>query len=146
MSLGQRAYDLLRGYVNTEWDRIHRAEDDDPAAKELAESLTQPSPLKSSTVKSTSLIEGTGPSTQSTPEERNDLARRILGVSGDAGFSDVRHAYERINRRADPANFPENSPEARQAAQIQKRVQWAFAVLGETFDCTEKRFQSLEIE
>ena len=145
MSAGRRAYDLLRGYVNTEWDRIHKVEDDDPAARELAESLQQPSPR----IHSTSVKPEPGLSTQGpaqTPEEKCDLARRILGLEGEVGFSEVRHAYERINRRADPANFPENSPEAKQAAQIQRRVQWAYAVLSETFDCTEKRFQSLEIE
>ena len=144
MSTGRRAYDLLRGYVNTEWDRIHRVEDD-PASKELAESLLKPNPIKSTSTPKGETTTEPGPSAQS-PEERCDLARRILGVEGTTKYIEVRRAYERINRRADPSRFPDGTPESRQAAQIQKRVQWAYAVLCETFDTTEKRFQSLEIE
>jgi hypothetical protein len=140
MSLGRRAYDLLRGYVNTEWDRIHEVEDD-PASLELAQSLANPSPKPAGEQPKPE----PGPIAQ-TQEERADLARRILGVETAAGFSEIRHAYDRINRRADPANFPLGSPEAVQAAQIQRRVQWAYAILTETMDVTEKRFRSLEIE
>jgi hypothetical protein len=139
MSMGRRAYDLLRGYVNTEWDRIHQVEDD-PATQELMQSLADPTPKKATESKPEP-----APSPQ-TQEDRGELARKILGVESTAGFSEIRHTFERINRRADPSNFPAGSPEASQASQIQRRVQWAYAILTETMDGTEIRFRSLEIE
>jgi hypothetical protein len=57
----------------------------------------------------------------------------------------VRKAFARFNKRSDPANFPAGSAEATQATEIQKRVHWAFGVLTENMDATEKRFKSLEI-
>jgi predicted S18 family serine protease len=138
MSLGRRAYDILRGTLNAEWDRIHQVIDD-PASNELAESLTNPSP------KFVAQPEAK-PQEAQTPESKAELARKILGVAETASFQDIRQAFERINKRADPSNFPAETPESAQAAQIQRRVQWAYAVLTETMDVTEKRFRSLEIE
>ncbi len=140
MSLGRRAYDLLRGHLNNEWDRIHQVFDD-PATQELADSLSEPVAKSRTEVQA----QNASPVIQ-TPEEKIELARRILGVPTTASFTDIRHAYERINRRADPSNFPAGTPEADQAAQIQRRVQWAYTLLTESMDGTEKRFRSLEIE
>jgi hypothetical protein len=135
MSTGRRAYDLLRGYVNSEWDRI-RGVEDDAATQELAEGLENPT-----------LRRPTDPTREpiSEPADRMALARKILGVPEGATFAQVRTAFERINRRADPSNFPAGSPEATQASEIQRRVQWAYGVLTDGMDTTEKRFRSLEI-
>ncbi len=130
MSIGRRAYDVLRGYVGREWERIQGLEED-VATRELdAESL----PKK----KASNL--------PPIPEvNREAHARTLLGVGPNAPFQDIRKAFERLNKRSDPGNFPPDSAEATQAAEIQKRVHWAFGVLTEGMDATEKRFKSLEI-
>lgn len=134
MSLSRRAYDLLRGYVNSEWDRIH-SETHSSAEEELTDALNNPAPRK---------IEGTPP--LEAPIGREERARRVLGVSPLNDFAEVRRTFERIHRRADPSNFPPGSEEASQARDIQKQVEWAYGVLTENVDTTEKRFRSLEIE
>jgi hypothetical protein len=129
MSLGKRAYDMMRGYVNREWDRI-QGEDWTKAESELFESLQTPGyPVPPAAVEA--------------PEV---TARKVLGVAPDADFAAIRHAFEKLCRRADPANFPGGSEEATHAAEILRRVHWAYGVLTENVDPTSKRFQSLEID
>ena len=131
MSIGRRAYDVLRGYVGREWERIQGLEEDIALAE-----LNEDAKPK---VKADA---GLPP----IPEiDRAAHARTLLGVGPQAGFTDIRKAFERLNKRSDPSNFPAGSAEATQAAEIQKRVHWAFGVLTEGMDATEKRFKSLEI-
>ncbi|MDX2064765.1 MAG: hypothetical protein SFX74_03375 [Fimbriimonadaceae bacterium] len=140
MSTGKRAYDLLRGYVNREWDRIQGV-DRDAAERELFDAAS------------------VGPSVPATPVEpdregfemvarANDRARAasILGVSLTDGFEVVHKAYDRLNKRSDPGNFPAGSAEAAHALEIRQRVQWAFRLLTDGMDQTERRFRSLEID
>lgn len=129
MSIGRRAYDILRGYVGQEWERIKGVEED-AAIKELD---TPSKKEKSET------------SVPVPVEDQQGYARKLLGVGPNANFDEVRKAFERLNKRSDPTNFPEGSEEANQAAAIQKRVHWAFGLLTEGMDATEKRFKSLEI-
>ena len=136
MSNGRRAYDLLRGYVNQEWERIRGVEDRD-AVNELNHSLS----IDAIASKRSSAVE----------EDASDLspkewAYKILGVTPTADFTEIRKAFERLNSRADPSKFPAGTPEARQASDIQRRVQQAYAILAEGFDTNEKRFKSLEID
>lgn len=131
MSMGRRAYDILRGYVGREWERIMNVEEE-VARKELE----TPPPRPSAATKAVAEVP---------PADREAHARMVLGVTPSASFSEVRKAFERLNKRSDPANFPPASAEATQAAEIQKRVHWAFDVLTEGMDATEKRFKSLEI-
>lgn len=135
MSTGRRAYDVLRGYVNQEWERI-RGVDDKDAAAELRESAN----LASIRIERSVTVE------QTTIADPQEWARRILGVSATADFAEIRKAFERLNSRSDPSKFPAGSHEARQASDIQHRVQQAYAILTEGIDSTEKRFKSLEIE
>lgn len=131
MSMGRRAYNILRGYVGREWERIQGVEEE-AAQRELLESSSQPSPRANEL--------------PPVPEvDREAHARTLLGVGPTASFAEIRKAFQRLNQRSDPANFPPDSPEAAQAAEIQKRVHWAFGVLTEDMDATEKRFKSLEI-
>lgn len=131
MSTGRRAYDLVRAYVGREWERIQGVEEAS-ARTELAEALEAPAPR---------------PSTPPPPsEDRTAHARRLLGVGPKADFETVRKAFERLNRRCEPENFPEGSPESAQAADIRKKVHWAYAVLTEGMDLTERRFRTLEID
>lgn len=131
MSMGRRAYDILRGYVGREWERIQGVEE-----KAAWQELETPSDKREAS--STDL-----PPVPSLNREAH--ARTLLGVGPSASFTEVRKAFERLNKRSDPANFPSGSAEATQAAEIQKRVHWAFGVLTENMDATEKRFKSLEI-
>lgn len=136
MSLPRRAYDLLRGYVNHEWERIQEVEERF-AEKELKEAVESPAPRPVEPAPTVA--------PEPTPDNR-ELARRLLGVGPEASFAEIRHAFERLNRRSDPSNFPAGSAEAKSAQEIQRRVQWAYAVLTDGMDATEKRFRSLEID
>jgi len=136
MSTGRRAYDVLRGYVNQEWERI-RGVDDKDAISELNESVE----VTSVRVERSVTIEQETVST-----DPQGWARRILGVAPEADFSEIRKAFERLNSRADPTKFPVGTAEARQATDIQRRVQQAYAILTDGIDTTEKRFKSLEID
>ncbi len=136
MSTAKRAYDLLRGYVNREYDRIRGVELAE-AERELYQSQDSPLPPRTIAVR---------PTPAPPAGSREDRARRVLGVSVGATFDDIRRAFERLNRRADPGNFPVASIERDQAGEIQRRVQWAYSVLTDHVDTMEKRFRSLEIE
>ncbi|MBX7132556.1 MAG: J domain-containing protein [Fimbriimonadaceae bacterium] len=135
MSDARRAYDLLRGYVNREWDRIRGIEDSD-AARELDAALAEP---KSADSVATD-YSATG------PQNPKAFARSILGVSETATFVEIRRSFERLHKRSSPENFAPNSDEARQAADILKRVNWAYRTLTEEVDSVQMRFSSLEIE
>lgn len=129
MSEAKRAYDMLRGYVNREWERITGV--DDLAQQELDE------PVYTTTTR----IE-----TSATMKDPDGRARGILGVSGTADFEAIKAAYDRLNLRSDPGNFPDGSVEARHAAEINQKVQLAYRHLTEKMDSTERRFRSLEID
>lgn len=134
MSTTRRAYNLLRGYVNREWDRIQGVELD-RAQDELGESLQAPSALPSP--------EPTPPARELSAEGK---AQRILGVAPSDSFDQIRRTFERLNRRSDPNNFPAGSVERERAASIQKSVQWAYGILSKNVNPVEKRFRSLEID
>lgn len=136
MSTGRRAYDVLRGYVNQEWERIRGADDKD-ALTELDDSVDG---------KSVQARQSTAVIREYIPEDPMGWARRVLGVTQDAEFTEIRKAFERLNSRADPSKFPLGSAEQRQASDIQRRVQQAYGILTEGIDSTEKRFKSLEID
>lgn len=135
VSTGRRAYDLMRGYVNREWDRIQGLERSD-ALQELEDSLDPSSPN----------YKMPPPAAEVPPMDTRTHARHILGVSETADFETIRQSFDKLMKRSDPARFPEDSPESRQASDIQRRVNWAYSVLTEGVDETEKRFRSLEIE
>jgi preprotein translocase subunit Sec63 len=135
MSEARRAYNLLRGFVNREWERLQGVEVSE-AERELD---TQPvqksqSPAEVSKAERIEAI------------ERQVQACNILGVVATASFEEIRHAFDKLNRRSDPSNFPVGSTEAQHASDIQKRVHWAYQVLTDEMDVSEKRFRSLEIE
>lgn len=135
MSTAKRAYDILRGYVNQEWDRIKGYSLDDDAERELNDSLSGPVVTRAAQ-----------PETPPAPTGDPVTARQVLGVSEGASFSEIRAAFDRIVKRTDPANFPPGSSEAAHAESIHRRVHRAYAILTEGMDATEKRFRTLEIE
>lgn len=146
MSEAKRAYDLLRGYVNREWDRIKGLEMLD-ALKELDSPLTD---------KQAKILEKEGggrDSSGSLDAETADgegnydvTARLILGVHANATFKEIRHAFEKISRRSQPEQFAEGSEEAEHAQQLLRRATWAYHFLTKDMSATDKRFQSLELE
>lgn len=138
MSTARRAYDLMRGYVNHEWERLQGVELTD-AERELNDAMA-PGGLADRT--------GATPATPATPPKPLDeaRAREVLGVGPEATFADIRNAFDRITKRSDPANFPPGSAEAKQAEEIHRRVHRAYDVLTVGMDATEKRFRSLEID
>ena len=136
MSTGRRAYDLLRGFVNQEWERIHSV-NETPEERELRESLD----INSMHVEERATVRETY-----VEVDPKDWARRILGVGPGADFVEIRTTFERLHSRSDPSKFPVGSSEANQASEIHITVQKAYAILSESFDSTEKRFKSLEID
>lgn len=128
----------MRGYVNREWERIQGL-DRLYAERELEESMRKPEPVSEAEVEA----QVQRLSDLNDPKAR---ARQLLGVGPEASFDEIRKAFERLNKRSDPGKFPPGSAEASQAASIQQRINWAYQVLTENVDVTEKRFKSLEIE
>lgn len=128
MSMGRRAYNLLRGYVNREWDRINGIEMD-TAEQELLEYKVE-----------------SRPPADPPPIDHQEHARRLLGVGKDAPFAEVRKAFERLSERSSAKNFPAGSEESVRAAEIHQKVHWAYQQLSSNVDPTEKRFRSLEID
>jgi hypothetical protein len=139
MSTARRAYDIMRGYVNREWERIQGVALSD-AEQELEASL-EPGSLYEKPKAADAVA--TTVSHRPLDEAR---AREVLGVAPDANFAEIRAAFERITKRSDPANFPAGSPESKQAEDIHRRVHRAYDLLTEGMDATEKRFRSLEID
>lgn len=135
MSAAKRAYDLLRGHLSREWDRIKQIERD-LAESELEESMRNPPPVAAPPLRTPEQIAA----------DRIATARRLLGITEKDGFLEIRAAFERLNSRSDPSKFPDRSEEQRQAEQIQKRVYWAYQVLTESVDVTIKRFSTLELD
>jgi len=139
MSTGRRAYDILRGWVNHEWDRIREVERD-LAEDELRHSMEVPMPSRSVT------REMTEAEVAAAKEDAKAHARKLLGLENGATFEEIRKAFDRLNQRSDPAKYPNGSAEQKQAAEIQTRIHWAYTQLTDGVDSIEKRFRSLEIE
>lgn len=132
MSVGKRAFDIMRAKVNQEWDRLQSL-GTSPEERELQEAIDRPTiPVAA---------EPSMPHV-TTPER----ARQVLGIDANADFATTQAAFERLVQRSNPANFPEGSREARQAADIQRQIQQAYSILTENMDSTERRFRSLEID
>ena len=143
MSEMQRAYDLLRGYVGREWDRIKDIEWTE-AAKELLAPSGAPAEMTGEAMAAQAAPQAPTPSPITT--DYNALARQILGVTPEDDFPTVRKAFERLNTRTQETLFPTGSEEATQAARLREKVTWAYQFLTVGTDEMEKRFGSLEIE
>ncbi|MBS1714448.1 MAG: J domain-containing protein [Armatimonadetes bacterium] len=136
MSEIRRAYDLLRGYINHEWDRIRSSDLDQYWQPKTNDARTGSDAGES--------VEASEP--VSRPADPKAVARGILGVTEEAGLDDVRKAFDRLNKRSNPANFPEGSEEASMALKLQARVNWAYRTLTADIPSSELRFKSLELD
>lgn len=135
MSTGKRAYDIMRSYVNQEWERIRGIDQDGSARSEL-DAPYFPAPAPPASMPSAPKPE---------PITNKTQAAKVLGVAEDASFSEINGAYTRLLERSEPTRFPENSVERLQALLIKERIQQAFDLLAGERPATEIRFQSLEI-
>lgn len=139
MREAKRAYNVLRAFVNQEFDRI-KSVDVMEAWRELDET---PGQSADSSVKST---ESTQVNAEATANELEATARTILNVTAKATFDEIRKAYERISRRVQPEQFTEGTPEAQQAGELLRKATWAYQFLTKDISPAERRFRSLEIE
>lgn len=143
MRAGKRAYNLLRGYINREWDRIKSWERQD-ALRELDAATyrrKQPKDVPAAEPDAERPVlyvaEGTTPT---------EAARHVLGVEEGASFREIHHKFAKLNRRTKPTNLERGTDERRQAADIQKKIHWAYRTLTADMSGAEKRFGSLEID
>ncbi|QYK53867.1 MAG: J domain-containing protein [Fimbriimonadaceae bacterium] len=139
MREAKRAYNVLRAFVNQEFDRI-KSVDVMEAWRELDET---PGQSADTSVKST---ESTPVNAEATANELEATARTILNVTAKATFDEIRKAYERISRRVQPEQFTEGTPEAQQAGELLRKATWAYQFLTKDISPAERRFRSLEIE
>ncbi len=153
MSTGRRFYDLARAHVNSEWDRLkdldifdkindglHRSD----AQAELS-AATEPA-VERESVAFERIEYQIEKRVVTDPEEKRQIARKVLGVAAEAQYEEIREAFERLSRRANPSNFPENTSERKQAQELHRRVHLAYQTLTENMDSTERRFKNLELD
>jgi hypothetical protein len=138
MSEARRFYNILRGYVGREVERIQNLERsialeelDAPTGAAPASAPGRPTPMEEMTL---------------TGEEAKRRARQVLGVGDDASYHEVNRAYARLNKRSQPERFDEGSEEARHSELIQRKIQWAYQVLSQEASGLERRFGSLEVD
>ena len=130
----KRAYDMLRGYVGREYDRVVAREHDEAYAE-----LYQPSTSVAS-------VESPTPMPTPTVADPKAEARRILGVLPTDAIEAIDAAYHQLLDRSDPKKFEADSEMQVKAQEIQVKIRWAYGVLTEELDSPSKRFRSLEIE
>lgn len=136
MSEAKRAYNVLRAFVNNEWERV-KGLDLQNAWRELdapiGEQPRQPE-------------EQANPISSMEPTELEANARTILNVTAKASFDEIRRAFEKINRRVQPQNFESGTDEARHAQELLRKATWAYQYLTKDMSAAERRFRSLELD
>lgn len=138
MSEAKRAYNILRGFVNQEWERV-KGFDMADAWRELNETPAEAAEKEAQPAKTT-ITSGLEPT------ELEATARTILNVTAKASFDEVRKSYEKISRRVQPQNFESGSQEAQQAQELLRKATWAYQYLTKDMSPAERRFKSLELE
>lgn len=134
MSDIKRAYNIAKGYVQREFDRIQGLEED-AALAELDEPLggRRTSDEEVEVVVRRVVFDA-------------GMARRYLGVEDNASFEEIKGKYNELTKRSDPSRCSEGSAEHRMAIEIQRRLHLAYSLLTQEFSTTQKRFASLEVE
>lgn len=169
MSIPERFYRIAKHKFSEIKDRVDRWDEEAQAAElaelrkpdaraELKEALRNPTPAKAestpaptaSSVRSPEEIRRTATPTASTSTGvGTDLLAahyRLLGVEPGADFAEVQAAYNKLAARCDPARFPANSTEAREAELIRKRLEDSYKALRDALDSTARRFDLLEFD
>lgn len=140
MGTARRAYNLLRAYINREWQRIEDAFRAD-AERELEESLHPTVPTEAPDPTATAPQKA-----ETALEDEVARAYRILGLPRDATLAELKRKYKRLSERSLPTNFPEGSEERKRAAKIHLMVQEAYDTLLPILDPRIRRFRNLKID
>ncbi|MBA4292777.1 hypothetical protein C0431_07370 [bacterium] len=136
MSEAKRAYNVLRAFVNNEWERV-KGLDLQNAWRELDAPIgEQPHQTE----------EQANPISSMEPTELEANARTILNVTAKASFDEIRKAFEKINHRVQPQNFESGTDEARHAQELLRKATWAYQYLTKDMSAAERRFRSLELD
>lgn len=138
MSEAKRAYNILRGFVNQEWERVKGLDLAD-AWRELNETPAEAAEKQTQPVNTTI-------SSGLEPNELEATARTVLNVTAKATFDEIRKSYEKISRRVQPQNFESGSQEAQQAQELLRKATWAYQYLTKDMSPAERRFRSLELD
>jgi len=153
VSTGRRFYDLARAHVNSEWDRLKDLDIFDKINDGLHRSDAQaeleaatPATTQTESVAFERIEYVVEKRVVTDPEEKRRIARSVLGVGPEAQYEEIREAFERLSRRANPSNFPDNTSERKQAQELHRRVHLAYQTLTENMDSTERRFKNLELD
>jgi len=128
----KRAYDMLRGYVGREYDRVVSQDRENAYAE-----LYQPSAPAESPVELLPPVPAVDPKTE---------ARRILGVQPGDAIEVIDISYHQLLDRSDPKKFDAGTEIQAKAQEIQAIIRWAYGILTDDLDSPSKRFRSLEIE
>ena len=75
-----------------------------------------------------------------------DHARKILQVTPEATFEEIRKSYDKFRLESDPSQYEPKSAEYKRRIQVQTAVHKAYTLLTEEYSITVKRFQSLELD
>ncbi len=145
MSMGKRAYNLLRAYVGREWERIESVFESDARSElnEFLESKPSTTPQPPTTTEQKPEAE---PTQSAEPGKMTEqTAYRVLNLSPSATLADLQREYKRLSERSLPTNFPEGSDERKKAAEVHLRVQEAYDTLLPKMDVRLKRFQNLDL-
>ncbi len=174
MSIPERFYRIARHKFSEIRDRVDRWDDEAheadaaglskvesrvDASRELREAMTNPSPnrpdiapkpLGSPSIRTHDEIRrgaSPAPVAQSSPQHDPLLSHyRLLGVEPGTEFTEVYSAYNKLAARCDPARFPVNSQEAKEAERIRTRLEDSYKVLRDALDSTARRFDLLEFD
>ncbi|MBL8067233.1 MAG: hypothetical protein JNM28_02190 [Armatimonadetes bacterium] len=138
MSEAKRAYNLLRSFVNQEWERV-KGFDMNEAWKELNENPAEAEARRAAP-------EAKQPDTTMDATELEATARTILNVTAKASYDEIRKSYEKVSNRVQPQNFDSGTEEARQAQELLRKATWAYQYLTKDMSPVQRRFRSLEIE
>ncbi len=133
MSDFQRAVNMVKGYVNREWERINAVEQRD-AREELDQIPNYPRQNQAPQEEPTVIVRDAS------------HARRILGVTEGATYDEIKVAYEKLSEMSKVDQFTTGTVEHSRAVRIQRSIHTAYTTLIEEFSTTERRFKSLEID
>lgn len=138
MSEAKRAYNLLRSFVNQEWERV-KGFDMNEAWRELNENPAEAEARRAEpeAKQLNSAMDAT---------ELEATARTILNVTAKASYDEIRKSYEKVSNRVQPQNFDSGTEEARQAQELLRKATWAYQFLTKDMSPVQRRFRSLEIE
>lgn len=149
---GRRAYTVIKGFVNREWERLFESEDEDARREVLttwAESGKEDGDAK--VIHLERVSDGSRAPAISALQQPSKVdtvakSRGVLGVQEKSSIEEIYKAYMSLIDRCNPSRFPDGSQEAFRANQIRIRVLEAYRTLTDHVDTTELRFRSIDLD